>query len=411
MLKAMPKDSSFDEQMKELEQERKALSSVIRAMEEKNVFNFLSDEGLLPNYAFPEAGVSLKAILTRKKERVLASDTDDDGYERVTYEYSRSSSSAISEFAPDNSFYVGGHQLKIDQIDVNTSEPVDWRLCPNCNHAEPASTLHNTVACPVCGSNAWGDSGQIRRMLKVRTVYSTQPYEASQIGDESDDRSSKFYSKQMLVDVDEQHDIESGYQTTDGKLPFGYEFVRKATLREINFGESDNIGTRMKVAGREDIRNGFRLCRFCGKVQPRSQQAKAKHTSICKAAKKDFKDTFEECMFLYREFVSEAIRILIPATSMDTNRTKMESFSAAIMLGLKKHFGSVEHLRFTVMDAPVQDAEYRKQYLVIYDSVPGGTGYLKELTVTPDSLMDIFDLSLQEFVRSKLNAARAMTAV
>lgn len=151
----------------------------------------------------------------------------------------------------------------------------------------------------------------------------------------------------------------------------------------------------MKVAGREDIRNGFRLCRFCGKVQPRSQKMKPLHSPICKAAKKDFKDTFEECMFLYREFASEAIRILIPATSMDTTSTKMESFSAAIMLGLKKHFGSVEHLRFTVMDAPVQDAEFRKQYLVIYDSVPGGTGYLKELTVTPDSLMDIFDLSLK----------------
>ena len=235
-LKAMPKDSSFDEQMKELEQERKGLSSVIRTMEDKNVFNFLSDEGLLPNYAFPEAGVSLKAILTRKKEHIMANDPDDDEEERTTIEYSRSSSSAISEFAPDNSFYAGGHQLKIDQIDVNTTEPVDWRLCPNCDHAEPASTLHHTVACPVCGSNAWGDSGQIRRMLKVRTVYSTQPYESSRIGDESDDRTSKFYSREMLVDVDEQKDIECGYQTTDGKLPFGYEFVRKATLREINFG-------------------------------------------------------------------------------------------------------------------------------------------------------------------------------
>lgn len=394
-LKAKPKDSSFDEQMRDLENERKGLSSVINAINDKNIFNFLSDEGLLPNYAFPEAGVSLKAVLTRKKEHINAHDESDSDTESITYEYSRSSSSAISEFAPDNSFYAGGHQLKIDQIDVRTSEPVEWRLCPNCNHAEPASSLHNLVACPACGSNAWGDQGQVRQMLKVRTVYSNTQYESSRIGDESDDRASKFFSKQMLVDVDEANDIECGYQTTDGKLPFGYEFVRKATMREINFGESDNIGTKLKVAGREDVRNGFRLCRFCGKVQPRSQKAKPIHTSICKAAAKTFKDTYEECMFLYREFTSEAIRILIPATSMDTNTTKMESFSAAIMLGMRQHFGSVEHLKFTVMDAPVQDAEYRKQYLVIYDSVPGGTGYLKELTNTPDSLMDVFDLSLK----------------
>lgn len=388
-----PEDSSFAEQIKELEHERKGLSSVISMMEDKNVFNFLSDEGLLPNYAFPEAGVSLKAVLTRRKERINATDYDET--ERITYEYGRSSSAAISEFAPDNSFYVDGHKLKIDQIDVTTSEPQDWRLCPNCDHAEPVSSIHNLVSCPACGSSAWADQGQVRKMLKVRTVYSNQPYEASRIGDESDERASKFFFREMLVDINEQQDITSGYQTTEGKFPFGYEFVRKATLREINFGESDNIGTRMQIAGHEQVRNGFRLCKYCGKIQPRGKNAKPAHTAICKAAKYDFKEPFEECMFLYREFASEAIRILIPATNMDTNSVKMESFSAAIMLGLKKHFGSVDHLGFTVMDAPVQDAEYRKQYLVIYDGVPGGTGYLKELATRPDALMNVFDLALK----------------
>ena len=62
----------------------------------------------------------------------------------------------------------------------------------------------------------------------------------------------------------------------------------------------------MKVAGHEEIRNGFRLCRFCGKVQPRSQKAKPNHTAICKANKKDFKDTFEDCMFLYRACLDPA---------------------------------------------------------------------------------------------------------
>lgn len=391
-----PKDASFDEEMKELQLERQGLMRVQAEMENKNTFNFLSDEGLLPNYAFPEAGVILKAILTRRVRPGREASPEQAGsYERLSYEYDRSASAAISEFAPDNSFYAGGHKLKIDQVDISTTEPEPWRLCPECSHAAPLSSLHDVAACPRCGSVAWADQGQIHTMLKVRTVYSTNRYEESRSGDESDDRDIKFYSREMLVDVDEAHDIKAGYQTTKGEFPFGYEFVGKAVLREINFGESDDVGTHLKVAGRDEIRNGFKICKYCGKIQHRGPKAKSVHTKICRTLSQNFKDPYEECMFLYREFTSEAIRILIPSTSMDTSTTNMESFAAAIMLGLKKKFKNVDHLNYCIMDAPIPDAEYRKQYMVIFDTVPGGTGYLKELMATPDALMEVFDLALK----------------
>ena len=38
------------------------------------------------------------------------------------YEYSRSAASAISEFAPMNSFYVDGRKLTIDQVDLTTAQ-------------------------------------------------------------------------------------------------------------------------------------------------------------------------------------------------------------------------------------------------------------------------------------------------
>lgn len=99
-------------------------------------------------------------------------------------------------------------------------------------------------------------------------------------------------------------------------------------------------------------------------------------------------------MFLYREFVSEAVRILIPAIKMEDAK-KVESFAAAIMLGLKRKFGSVDHLHFTVVDVPEQDSEVRKSYMVIYDTVPGGTGYLKQLTAGKNAMMDLFQLALE----------------
>ena len=64
------------------------------------------------------------------------------------------------------------------------------------------------------------------------------------------------------------------------------------------------------------------------------------------------------------------------------------------MLGMKEYFGNVDHLRATVSEVPVPDADYRKQYLVIYDSVPGGTGYLKQLMHEKNALIEIFEKAL-----------------
>ncbi len=390
-LDELPKDSSFEAQKKELYEERNALSSVVDKMNKRSTFNFLSDEGILPNYAFPETGIMLKAVLTRKKRKEEVTNPYEVN-DKVTYEYARGAATAISEFAPHNSFYAAGRKLEISRIDVKTSEPEVWRLCPNCNYAALESTLHNVSTCPRCGTPSWADTDQKCTMIRPRTVYSDMKYEAARSGDESDDRTSRFYTRQLLVDVDEDKDVLYGYRTTGGDLPFGYDFVKKATMREINFGESDVMGKAFPVAGLNQPRKGFTVCHYCGMVQ-RGTKYPA-HTPTCKAKMQGIKEPYDNCMFLYREFVSEAVRILIPAIKMEDAK-KVESFAAAIMLGLRKKFGSVDHLRFTVVDVPEPDSEVRKSYMVIYDTVPGGTGYLKQLTTGKDAMMDLFQLSLE----------------
>lgn len=396
-LESKPKDSSYDEEIKDLKSEEAALLNVLQELGKKNIFNFLSDEGLLPNYAFPEAGIILRAVLYRKEDEqtAAAAPAGKKKYEKMVYEYSRSASSAISEFAPNNIFYADGRKLTIDQVDLTTAQTAKWRLCPNCSHAQIEEAGKNVAACPQCGSPAWADQGQVRTMLKVQMVYSNMDYTKSLISDESDDRSNIFYCKQLLVDVDEAHDISSAYRMDNEDFPFGYEFARKATLREINFGESDMTGEKLSVSGVEDVRKGFKICKYCGKIQ--SDHGKANHTFACKSRKMTAlmqADAYEECLFLYREFNTEVLRLLVPATTMDSSSVKMESFVAAFMLGMKEYFGNVDHLRATVSEVPVTDADYRKQYLVIYDSVPGGTGYLKQLMHEQNALIEIFEKAL-----------------
>ena len=49
-----------------------------------------------------------------------------------------------------------------------------------------------------------------------------------------------------------------------------------------------------------------------------------------------------------------------------------------------------------VTDEPVPKTALRKKYLVLYDQVPGGTGYLKELMKTPEDIMELLQLAFDK---------------
>ena len=49
-------------------------------------------------------------------------------------------------------------------------------------------------------------------------------------------------------------------------------------------------------------------------------------------------------------------------------------------MGLKMHFrGQVDHLKTIIQDDPVPGEQIRRTFIYLYDTVPGGTGYLKDL--------------------------------
>src|SRR5690606_29686153 len=105
-------------------------------------------------------------------------------------------------------------------------------------------------------------------------------------------------------------------------IAFGFEFIRRASFRDINFGEMGRNGESFRVADRDSVRPGFKLCRHCGMVQkpPRRRPPGAKappaqsHARDCVAFGGDDPDNIIDCLYLYREFASEALRILVPYT-------------------------------------------------------------------------------------------------
>jgi DEAD/DEAH box helicase domain-containing protein len=383
------KDQNHAEEVANLKREKSALQSLAVSLSNRDVFNFFTDEGLLPNYAFPEAGVVLKSVIFRRRE------TQEEGeskYETWIYEYERPAAAAIAELAPANHFYAEGRKVQIDQVNMTLSKVETWRLCRECSYSELVGAKEPKSSCPRCGDTLWSDEGQKKQMLRMRQVFATTSDRVSRIGDDSDDREPSFYNKQMLVDFEPKH-TKKAYKVDSEDLPFGFEFLSKVTLREINFGEKGERGNNVTIAGLEMPRKGFLVCRHCGKVQDDPQ--KPKHAYTCTARDQSAPKHVTDCVYLYREFTSEAIRILLPITTFAGSDRMLHSFVAALHLGLKKRFqGNIDHLQTTVYEEPVPESTYRRRYLVLFDTVPGGTGYLKQLMLSESELLEIFDQAL-----------------
>jgi len=235
-------------------------------------------------------------------------------------------------------------------------------------------------------------------VLKLRQVYSTADDRYDRIGDDAERREPLFFNRQKLIDIPPES-MKGGFRLKSETLPFGFEYIERVTLREVNFGPGAVEGNNFSVAGREASRVGFKLCRHCGTVQKKRPRPKEKmHAFTCKLRDNPELETPEdvfESLYLYRELTSEGIRILLPLSEVAYSDTKLYSFIAALNLGLKKHFqGDVQHLEVTEMRDPPMQGSGERIYLVLYDRIPGGSGYLKDLMRDPQILFNVLESAL-----------------
>lgn len=87
------RDQNYQTDLQEMQAEQDALASLLKRLNDKDTLNFLTDEGLLPNYAFPEAGVTLHSIIYWNRENPV---TGGRRYDFLTQEFERSAGSALS---------------------------------------------------------------------------------------------------------------------------------------------------------------------------------------------------------------------------------------------------------------------------------------------------------------------------
>ena len=369
---------NFDIKIKEIENERKLVFRMMNNIKETYPLELFTNEGLLPNYAFPESGVKLKAII--KKRRLT---DDEDPYE--VFELQRPARSALREFAPYNTFYASKRKILIDQVDtggLNNPKIEEWKFCNNCSHMELVTESHYKTACPVCGSTAWEDKGQNRQMLKLEYFQAKTDEVSSSTSDEGDEREINRYHIQHFFDINRE---QWGKAYAIDEIPFGFEYLKEVKMKEINFGYQQNLAlnNKMDIAAEEVSKTGFRVCKDCGIVEKPvfiKNHNQPRHRFNCKynQQKQNEKEAWTDIV-LYREITSEAIRMLIPVSTTQQS-DKLYTFKACLELGLRKWYrGNPGHLVVRDHFEPVQGEEHgSRHFLVIYDEVPGGTGYLKK---------------------------------
>nr|HQV30403.1 DUF1998 domain-containing protein [Calditrichia bacterium] len=386
------RDQNYDANLNELKREKQALNGIINKIADKDLFSFLSEEGLLPNYAFPEPGVQLRSVIYRKKRRADA----EGAYQVSVYEYERPGASAIRELAPENQFYAGGRRVSVDQINLQLSPEEFWRFCDNCSHMARDLGGEVSPTCPTCGSERWSDHNQVRSLIRMKQVMANTSDRESRIGDDSDDRSPAHYHNHLVVEIGRDK-VASAFHIPGDQVPFGFEYISRFTLREINFGHREQAGNPIRIAGQDTGINGFQVCRACGKVRKAGDAEGRWHAFGCRYRGLTDDDSTLSGFYLYREFQSEALRILAPALLREDSGSVVNSLRAALFLGLREHFrGDIEHLQIAQQFEPYDGPDFQRHYLVLYDRVPGGTGYLKELMRDNYPLLDVLQKGLDK---------------
>ncbi|MGX9920687.1 DEAD/DEAH box helicase [Streptomyces sp. NPDC002248] len=382
----------------ELEAELRSVSRLAVSRQRQPAQTVLCDLGLLPNYALADAATTLDATVFWPEGNTPEGAAR---YRSKSFSYARPRGFALSELAPGNTFYAEGYKHRITGIDIVTGRDQDWRhwrFCPSCGYVRTENAEQDITPCPRCDETGIADSGCLRQVVLPSVVTARDKREDVRIGDERDDRDRRFYTVLDLVDIDPA-DFAPGKSWRHTKEIFGVDYTRRALIRKVNAGplsvgaqENDQLaGVPVRIAP-------FHVCTACGAASAdgrpvfdedrdavdhsANRRREVRHHAPWCPLRRGTKEAPppQEPVLLAHELETEALRVLLPAATVLVEE-KVHSFQAALRLGVDGVFGGdPQHLATALATMPDRGTAEKRHFLVLYDRLPHGTGYLDRLT-------------------------------
>ncbi|MEV4481700.1 DEAD/DEAH box helicase [Micromonospora coxensis] len=397
-------DPDHAREIRMLRAEERAVRRRLREVGAAAAHGTMVEFGLLPNYALIDSRTDLEATLTWE-EHV----DGDRRFHSELREYARPARQALSEIAPGNSYYIRGYKHEISGLDVGPADrPAyeQWRACAQCGYVRTHLASEDTSPCPRCGDQGIADHGRLFNVLRPARVYSRDKRDDARIRDDSDDRDRRFYATTRAVDLDPAK-VDSSWRHT--RETFGVDYSRHAMIRHFNLGAQRYDRVAELFAGTEVRINRFHTCSSCGGTTvdgaaTNSQQLAAQasgaavvqgaehHLPWCPYRRSTAGPGTHVDLILAHELETEALRILIPAATALVQE-RLLSFSAAIQLGIAAQYGGdPAHLQAVLATMPDGQSDGIRNFVVVYDTQPQGTGYLHRLA-DPEEFRAILELA------------------
>lgn len=333
----------------------------------------LEEHGVLPNYTLLDDTVSLDVTLSWLDPEIQE-------YRSEEQSFHRASSLALRDLAPGATFYANRHQLLVDAVDLgHEGEAVrPWALCAACGHAQPRDGgTQPPASCPRCGDTTIADVRQTIDVVELTSVSSAVRREEATIDDGSDDRKRAGFEVVTAADI--------GTPRTEwhvDQYPLGVKHLHAMTIRWLNLGRTGEPSSgSVHVSGQEHAAALFRVCARCGKVDTGTRRnAATEHRPWC--PQRHAVDEDVRAIALSRTLKTEGVVVRLPATITLGDRFAVPSLIAAFQLGLREHLGGTpDHLAVEqIVDPHLSDGSDNRDALLVHDKVPGGTGYLAELS-------------------------------
>ncbi|MEU0559369.1 DEAD/DEAH box helicase [Dactylosporangium sp. NPDC006015] len=383
-------DPDHARELKMLRAEAKAVRKRLAEIGSAAAHGTLVELGLLPNYALIDSRTVLEATLTWEEQAP-------DGARRFhseLREYDRPARQALVEIAPGNTYYVRGYKHEVSGLDIGPADRPAyelWRVCSQCGYVRTHLAQEDTSECPRCHDQGIADHGRLFKVLQPTRVLTRDKRDDARIRDDNDDRDRRFYATTITVDIDPDR-VDSWRHARD---TFGVDYTRHAMIRHFNLGAQRFDRATEAFAGDEVRINPFFTCTACGgttvdgrPVVSQELAAQASGSTVVPGAEhhrpwcqhRRSPSTAEHVeLILAHELQTEALRILIPAVTAVVEE-RVVSFAAAVRLGIAAEYGGdPAHLRIASATMPDGQSGGTRNFVVVYDTQPQGTGYLHRL--------------------------------
>lgn len=336
------------------------------AREETYILKILSDRGLLPNYAFPEKGISLHTFLSfesydTKGEKI---------FKNVISEIERPPMAGLRDLALGQNYYTDGFKVEVARIEKpEDNEIKKLILCEECGTLSSINAQIDikTADCPACHAR----DRSIVEYFDYTRAYAFDRFESSIIRDEDDERERRPMSIETFFEIGPD---SKNLMWMSKKSLIGFDFGVHQKIYHYNRNTQANTPLYFKVCQdcyalpyHEDRENQSLI--FKDKYKFNRHDRECKYYENPNSLKRnELKD-----ISLARHLTSDVIRVIAD------NSESVPTLMATLRLAMKKYLkGEAQHL--VVESSVIKNADDQQVFLVtLYDNVPGGTGNLRSL--------------------------------